>query len=168
MKLTAKIREIFNNYHEIKRRLNETSDEDDVRKLNEELALINDEMIRYSILLADHVDETLSPDEYQTAALQTVTYNEKFTPSERIMYATLGLVGEAGEVANKVKKFYRDGLKKAVVAQDLMFELGDVMWYTAVLAQEFELPLEVIMAANVAKLKKRHVSGTLHGSGDNR
>jgi NTP pyrophosphatase (non-canonical NTP hydrolase) len=86
-------------------------------------------------------------------------------------YLTLGLTGEAGEIANKVKKFIRDGAppdeyeaKKIQIA----YEIGDVMWYCAVLAEELGMDLGHIMEKNLEKLADRKKRGTLAGSGDTR
>jgi NTP pyrophosphatase (non-canonical NTP hydrolase) len=86
-------------------------------------------------------------------------------------YLTLGLTGEAGEIANKVKKFIRDGasqdeyLAKRI---EIGYEIGDVLWYCAVLAKEMEMDLGHIMENNLQKLADRKKRGTLSGSGDNR
>lgn len=86
------------------------------------------------------------------------------------LYPTLGLAGEAGEVAEKLKKIIRDDLgtvteeKKA----ELKKELGDVLWYVAAIAKEFGLTLDEIAEANIEKLFSRKERGVLKGSGDNR
>ena len=80
------------------------------------------------------------------------------------MYPALGLCGEAGEVANKVKKIIRD--KKIDV--DIGGEIGDVLWYCAMLADYFDANLGKIMEDNINKLQSRKSRGTLGGSGDNR
>jgi NTP pyrophosphatase (non-canonical NTP hydrolase) len=86
-------------------------------------------------------------------------------------YLTLGLTGEAGEIANKVKKLIRDGaaqdeyLAKRI---EIGYEIGDVLWYCAVLAKEMEMDLGHIMENNLQKLADRKKRGTLSGSGDNR
>jgi NTP pyrophosphatase (non-canonical NTP hydrolase) len=82
-----------------------------------------------------------------------------------IIYPALGLAGEAGEVANKVKKLIRDGaLDKEAVAQ----EMGDVLWYLAALATDLGLDLGQIAEDNLARLADRKARGALHGSGDDR
>jgi NTP pyrophosphatase (non-canonical NTP hydrolase) len=99
--------------------------------------------------------------EYQERAKQTAVY-----PQERALeYLALGLVGEAGEVANKVKKMIRDGdVPEFAISQ----ELGDVLWYVAMLAKELGFTLETIAWDNIEKLAERKQRGTLKGSGDNR
>lgn len=104
--------------------------------------------------------------EYQAKALETAIYSEKY----RVVYPALGMCGEAGEVADKVKKIIRDDNcelnpeKKGEIAK----EIGDVLWYCATLANDLGYSLEQIAEMNYAKLKSRQERGTLHGSGDNR
>jgi len=86
-------------------------------------------------------------------------------PGYAILYPALGLAGEAGEVANKVKKLIRDGaLDKDAVAQ----EMGDVLWYLAELATDLGLDLDRIAEDNLARLADRKARGAIHGSGDER
>ena len=85
---------------------------------------------------------------------------------ERLVENTLGLVGEAGEVAEKVKKLIRDNTK--VNRDDIIKELGDVAFYLTALANYFDGSLEEVLDVNVAKLDGREKRGTLRGSGDNR
>ena len=99
-------------------------------------------------------------DEYQEFARSTAIYPEDC----KITYPTLGLCGEAGEVAEKVKKNIRDGKS----LDGVKFELGDVLWYVAVLADDLGVTLEEIAQANVDKLKWRKYRGKIGGSGDNR
>ena len=105
--------------------------------------------------------------EYQSRACETAIY-----PKHRAMeYLTLGLTGESGEIANKVKKFIRDGaVKDEYLAKriEIGYEIGDVLWYCAVLAEELEMNLGHIMEKNLDKLADRKKRGTLSGSGDNR
>lgn len=107
-------------------------------------------------------------EEYQKQALTTVlsTGNE----FRDLLHWVLGINGEAGEVAEKVKKIIRD--KGGVVSdedkQELAKELGDVMWYIAVFAHDLGVPLDQIAQANLDKLKSRKARGVLGGSGDNR
>ena len=101
--------------------------------------------------------------DYQEAATATAIY-----PKEKgLEYTALGLTGEAGEYANKVKKVLRDGPAAYNVMQ-LEDELGDVLWYLAACAEEIGTPLSVIAQRNLAKLSARKREGTLRGSGDNR
>ena len=86
------------------------------------------------------------------------------------IYPTLGLCGEAGEVADKVKKVLRDrqGNFSSEVIADLQLELGDVLWYVAQLATELGLELEQIAQANLDKLASRAARNVIGGSGDRR
>lgn len=85
--------------------------------------------------------------------------------STRLIENTLGLVGEAGEFAEKIKKFHRDG----VIEDDLVKkELGDVLFYLTALANYFNTDLQEILDNNVKKLNDRKSRGTLQGSGDER
>lgn len=109
---------------------------------------------------------TLTLNDYQNAAKETAVYPHEVGLS----YTALGLAGEAGEVANKVKKVYRDnggklnlGSRKAI--RD---ELGDTLWYLAQLATELGVSLEEVAAENLTKLKFRKQYNTLKGNGDNR
>ena len=82
----------------------------------------------------------------------------------------LGLVGEAGEVAEKYKKIIRDKEGKLSTADkaEITKELGDVLWYVAVLAGYLDVTLESVAKQNIAKLESRKNRGVQHGAGDNR
>ena len=86
------------------------------------------------------------------------------------IYPTLGLCGEAGEVADKVKKVIRDreGQFTPEVIAALQLELGDVLWYVAQLATELGLDLDAIAQANLDKLASRAARNVIAGDGDNR
>jgi len=105
-------------------------------------------------------------DMYQKVALTTAIYPRE----QAIIYPTLGLTGEAGEVANKVKKIIRDGSnsKDERLVQDISAEIGDCLWYIAVLASDIGVKLSDIASNNLIKLEKRKDKGTIHGSGDDR
>ena len=104
--------------------------------------------------------------EYQEGALRTAIYPE----SRRIIYPTLGLTGEAGEVADKVKKVIRDNNDEFSDERKLQIalELGDVMWYAATLAHDLGYSLDEICQMNLDKLASRMQRNKLHGSGDER
>ncbi len=82
----------------------------------------------------------------------------------------LGLAGEAGEVAEKYKKIIRDkgGKITAEDQKEITKELGDVLWYVAVLAQYLGVPFEDVATVNIEKLSSRKARGTQGGKGDNR
>jgi NTP pyrophosphatase (non-canonical NTP hydrolase) len=102
---------------------------------------------------------------YQAATASTARYPGA---GSNPIYPTLGLCGEAGEVAEKVKKVLRD--QGGVFSPDhraaLALELGDVLWYVARLASELELDLGAIAEANLAKLASRAERNVIAGSGD--
>lgn len=104
--------------------------------------------------------------EYQQHALETAIYPDE----RRIIYPTLGLTGEAGEVADKVKKVIRDGHEEFTPEKklEIVKEIGDVLWYCATLAHDLGYPLESIARMNVEKLRSRKERHLLGGSGDNR
>ena len=107
------------------------------------------------------IKEVMTADFYEERASLTAIY-----PKEKALeYLALGLTSEAGEVAGKVKKLIRDGKgdKKAIAS-----EIGDVLWYCAMLAKETKVSLNDIMKDNLKKLYIRKERGTLQGSGDNR
>lgn len=105
-------------------------------------------------------DFTLS--DYQERARQTAIY-----PSEHSKtYPLLGLMGEVGEFANKYKKVIRDN--KPFDPEDVISEIGDILWYVALLAYDFGFDLEYIAHKNIEKLSDRKDRGVIGGSGDNR
>lgn len=102
--------------------------------------------------------------------LDSAMHFAKYPKAHGLMYTTLGLCGEAGEVANKVKKIYRDdgGLvtdeKKAAISD----ELGDCLWYIAATAYELNLDLDKVAADAIFKLSDRLKRNVIQGSGDKR
>ena len=100
--------------------------------------------------------------EYQQHALETAIYPE----NRRIIYPTLGLTGEAGEVADKVKKVIRDGHEEFSDEKrlEIVKEIGDVLWYCATLSRD----LGYVAQMNVDKLRSRMQRHIISGSGDNR
>ena len=105
--------------------------------------------------------------DYQQRSRETARYPDA---GSNLLYPTLGLCGEAGEVADKVKKVLRDrgGVFGPEVRDDLRLELGDVLWYVAQLATELGLDLDDVAAANLAKLADRANRNVIAGSGDRR
>ena len=104
--------------------------------------------------------------EYQQKALETAVYPQEF----KIIYPSLGLTGEAGECADKVKKVIRDkgGQFTEEKRLELAKEIGDVLWYCATFANDIGYDLETIGQMNNDKLHSRQERGVLGGSGDNR
>lgn len=105
-------------------------------------------------------------DDYQKQSRQTAIYPDL---GKNFVYPTVGLSGEAGEVANKIKKLLRkDYLLTDEYRKELGKELGDVLWYLSQLCSELELSLDAIANENIEKLLKRVKDDKIHGSGDNR
>ena len=104
---------------------------------------------------------------YQDAARKTAAYPDV---GRNPNYPTLGLTGEAGEVADKVKKVIRDrgGVFDADTREAIKLELGDVLWYVAQLASELGYDLNEVANANLQKLSSRAARGRIGGSGDQR
>jgi len=105
--------------------------------------------------------------EYQEKADLTAIYPDKGT---NLTYPTLGLCGETGEIAEKLKKLYRDkgGVIDDKWREETTKELGDVLWYLAALSRELGYDLEYVAQTNIDKLQSRKERGTIQGSGDNR
>lgn len=110
-----------------------------------------------------------SLDEYQLRATKTAIYPERGSFGG-IIYAALKLNGEAGEVAEKLGKIIRD--KESIISesdrQEIIKELGDVLWYVAALARELNSTMAYVANTNLTKLAKRASENKLSGSGDNR
>lgn len=105
--------------------------------------------------------------EYQETSRKTALYPDL---GKNFIYPTLGLVGEAGEVAEKMKKVLRDknGILDEPTRIELQKELGDVLWYLTQLAVELGMTLEQVAEKNIEKLQSRQQRNQLHGDGDNR
>ncbi|HEY3508300.1 MAG TPA: nucleoside triphosphate pyrophosphohydrolase family protein [Kribbella sp.] len=104
---------------------------------------------------------------YQEAAART---GGLVATDHPIVYPTLGLVNEAGEVAGKVKKIFRDraGVITDADREALTLELGDVLWYLSELSTRLGIRLEDVAERNLAKLADRASRGVLQGDGDHR
>lgn len=104
--------------------------------------------------------------EYQRMALETAVYPKGY----KVVYPALGMNGEAGEVADKVKKVIRDGgsFYDEEEREALAMEAGDVLWYCATMANDLGYTLEEIARKNYDKLHSRQLRGKIGGSGDNR
>jgi NTP pyrophosphatase (non-canonical NTP hydrolase) len=109
----------------------------------------------------------LSFNEYQRQAFTTAVYPGK---GSNIIYTILGLCGEAGEVAEKIKKVLRDkgGVIDEETKEAIVKELGDVLWYVSATCGELNVEMEDVAKKNIAKLAARKAKGMLQGSGDNR
>lgn len=107
-------------------------------------------------------------EEYQKQTDNTAKYPGVGTQNlEAISYVTIGLVGEAGEIANKVKKLIRDG-DSPDKRQEIRAEIGDVLWYLARLCIELDTTLNGLAIWNLEKLKDRKSRDMISGSGDDR
>lgn len=111
-------------------------------------------------------------EEYQKRAIKTDTFGGDATPitDPAFISKLLGLVDEAGEVAGKFKKIYRDNDSQMTVEklEDIKKELGDVLWYISVMCSYLGLSFEEVAELNLAKLQDRQARGKLKGSGDHR
>lgn len=94
--------------------------------------------------------------------------HETALPYSSVYYPFVGLAGEAGEIANKIKKSMRGDVTFAAIKQDLISELGDVLWYIQECANCLGVDLEEVAVANIVKLADRHQRGVVRGNGDNR
>lgn len=105
--------------------------------------------------------------DYQQAALRTAAPRTKHN---ELFHLLLGLVGETGEIAEKAKKIVRDHESDFSQwdIEDLKKELGDSLWYIAVIADYFDVTLEEVARLNIAKLADRQRRGVISGSGDGR
>tara|TARA_R100000995_G_scaffold78704_2_gene49451 strand:- start:923 stop:1246 length:324 start_codon:yes stop_codon:yes gene_type:complete len=101
---------------------------------------------------------------YQIETRKTKIY------SDDIIYPSLGLSGEVGELMNQIKKIYRDdnGKISMVRKTDLKKEIGDVLWYLARVADDLDIDLTEAVEINLDKLSSRMDRGKIGGSGDNR
>ncbi len=104
--------------------------------------------------------------EYMSRAAETAIYKEK----DAIIYPALELGNEAGEVLGKIKKVLRDndGVFSTEKKEEIVAELGDVMWAIAALCRDLGTTMGYVANMNLEKLRKRKENGTIGGSGDNR
>lgn len=100
--------------------------------------------------------------QYQRRAVETAIYPREYA----ITYPLLGLAGEVGEFCNKYKKVLRDGKEFSI--EDMQSELGDILWYVALVAHDADISLESVGYNNILKLNDRQTRGVLGGSGDAR
>jgi NTP pyrophosphatase (non-canonical NTP hydrolase) len=107
--------------------------------------------------------------EYQARTAETAIYpHQGCGTTHAINYCILGLVGEAGEIPNKWKKYFRDGTSIEPVKKAIADELGDTLWYLSQLCSELGWSLEELAQSNLDKLSSRKERGVLSGSGDER
>ena len=106
-------------------------------------------------------------EEYQKRSRKTAIYPNK---GNDFIYPVLGLVGESGEVAEKIKKVLRDnkGIVDDTRKEEIRKELGDVLWYLTQIAIELDISLNEVARSNIEKLESWMERNKLHGNGDNR
>lgn len=102
--------------------------------------------------------------DYQAYADKYAIYPKE----EGVHYCMHGLCSETGEVADKIKKAMRDGWEKGHLREEVRKELGDVLWYIAMMCKEFDLRLMDVATNNLIKLEDRRMRSKLGGSGDER
>lgn len=111
-------------------------------------------------------------DEYQKQAITTDLFNGKMSSvlDPGFLEKAFGLVGEAGEAAEKLKKIIRDknGVLSAEDKKEIIKEFGDVLWYISALSHYLDVPLSEVAAGNLEKVLSRKQRGQTKGSGDNR
>lgn len=123
------------------------------------------------IIKKEKINDVIPPrmdfEEFQELALKSAIYPNI---GNNIVYPSLGLAGEAGEVSNKVKKIFRDnnGILSREASLGIGKELGDVLWYVAAMCKELNLDMTKVAIDNIKNLNNRKERGTLKGSGDNR
>ncbi|MDD5172754.1 MAG: nucleoside triphosphate pyrophosphohydrolase family protein [Patescibacteria group bacterium] len=105
--------------------------------------------------------------EYQKKSRKTAVYPNK---GKNFIYPVLGLVGESGEVAEKIKKVLREkgGIVDKRTKREIKKELGDVLWYVSQVSAELDISLDELALANIRKLISRKKRNRLFGNGDNR
>jgi len=119
--------------------------------------------------MLEKFDDDPSMVNYQQICTETQIYPREHA----VFYPALGLAGEAGEVANKIKKIMRDrkgdvNNLPGEVKDEIASELGDCLWYISALATDLGIGLDGVVVENIRKLQKRKEKGTIHGSGDKR
>ena len=112
------------------------------------------------------INNKMFVDDYQDIAVSTAIYPN----THKIVYPMIGLSGEVGEVAEKIKKTIRDnnGCFDDNIRTAIALEIGDVMWYCANLANDLDLRLSDVLQMNVDKITTRTCNNKINGSGDNR
>jgi len=106
--------------------------------------------------------------DYQAKALKTYKVNDTHSQMERMARLALGLCGESGELAEKIKKVMRGDQELGASYQAIEKELGDILWYCAVMSFEIITNLDRVAQINLDKLSDRDDRGMIKGSGDER
>lgn len=126
-------------------------------------------------LIPDNECHIMNIDEYQNRTNDTANYSDyikDLTFEKAVMsYLSLGIAGEGGEIANKMKKYIRgdfDLMADETKKKDIAMEVGDVIWYAAQLLEQMGFSFSEVATANILKLKKRKEQGLIRGDGDER
>ncbi len=108
--------------------------------------------------------------EYQKRASETAIFDSLGSDIMKLSYLTLGITGEAGEVAEKIKKILRDcdGHVTEEKRVEIIKEMGDVLWYLSQLARELSIDFSEVAQMNIDKLQSRMQRDKIKGDGDNR
>lgn len=108
-------------------------------------------------------------DEYEKLARRTATFTGK-QKEYQLLYLTLGVAGEAGEIAEKIKKALRndEGIVSDEKKEELKHEIGDVLWYLSQLSRTLGFNFSEAAEANITKLESRAKRGVIKSFGDNR
>ena len=114
------------------------------------------------------MEKLINLDDYQAKTRLTAVYPP--IAGAKFLYPVLGLSGEAGELTNKVKIVFRDhnGQMNAEQREQILHELGDVLWYVSRIADDLEISLSEVATMNINKLLSRKNRQVLAGSGDTR
>lgn len=148
---------------------------DDGLKITESQAAQVDKKLADKLAEERYTDDpSVTLDHYQTKALSTASYPKDAIAA--LSYVCLGLSGESGEIAEKIKKaIHKSGgddsaFDKILTEQKeaLRKELGDVLWYLSALATELDIPLSDVANTNLKKLYSRQLRKQIIGSGDER
>lgn len=125
---------------------------------------LNEEIEEQESAMSDKTNYSFA--DYESEAISTAIYS----PGHAVMYPALGMCGEAGEVAEKVKKLFRDhdGMLTDEYRESIKKEIGDVLWYIAALSRDLGIRMEDAARVNIEKLRSRKERGVIKGNGDER
>lgn len=159
---TVSSQKVFKNLEDAVKNI---SDSDEIfSKIKKEFQ--KDSIIKPELHSESHYNPIDTFDEYQKVAMSTKAYGKGLP----VFYPALKLNGEAGEVAEKIGKAWRDkdGKFDPDYILEIKKELGDTLWYICALADDLEINLADVANANIAKILDRRARGVVSGDGDNR
>lgn len=154
--------------------MNRNASENSVDTKEEEVPHLTEEQI--NVLASDTLQRLKegeiikNPTLYQILAIRTAFFKSPYNIAD-LSYSALGLTGEAGEVANKIKKAIRGDYGESIPLEkikEIGRELGDVLWYLSAICTILSLDLSEIMTQNIIKLHERHLNNKIQGDGDKR